>query len=54
MDKQIHLRLLPNPADDNNPIVYWVTLQNGRAISGIKQSDLATALPEIGAANVSA
>ncbi|MDH3947755.1 MAG: type II secretion system protein GspL [Gammaproteobacteria bacterium] len=52
MDKQIHLRLLPNPADDSNPIVYWVTLQSGRAISGIKQSDLATAILEIGADNV--
>lgn len=52
MDKQIHLRLQPNPADDSNPIVYWVTLQDGRAMSGVKQSDLPTAIAEIGADNV--
>ena len=52
MDKLTHLRLIPNPADDSNPIAYWVTLQDGRAVSGIKQSDLATAIPEIGADNV--
>jgi general secretion pathway protein L len=52
MDKQIHLRLLPNPADDSNPIAYWVTLQDGRAISGIKQSDFSTAIKELGADNV--
>ena len=52
MDRLTHLRLLPNPADDSNPIAYWVTLQDGRAVSGIKQSDLATAIPEIGADNV--
>lgn len=43
---------MPDPANDSNPIAYWVTLQDGRAISGIKHSDLATAIPEIGADNV--
>ena len=52
MDRLTHLRLMPNPADDGNPLVYWVTLQDGRAVTGIKQSDLATAIPDIGADNV--
>ena len=52
MLKQIHLRLLPNPADDAAPLAYWLTMQDGRIASEIKQGDLAAAAADIGADNV--
>jgi general secretion pathway protein L len=52
MVKQIHLRLLPNPAEDAEPLAYWVTMQDGQVASEIKQGDLATAAADIGADNV--
>jgi general secretion pathway protein L len=52
MVKQIHLRLLPNPADSTTPLAYWVTMQDGQVASEIKQGDLATAAADIGADNV--
>lgn len=52
MVKQIHLRLLPNPAEGAAPLAYWLTMQDGRIASEIKQGDLTAAAANIGADNV--
>ncbi len=52
MVKQIHLRLLPDPADSAEPLAYWLTMQDGRIASEIKQGNLATAAADIGGDNV--
>ena len=52
MVKQIHLRLLPNPTENAEPLAYWLTMQDGRIASEIKQGDLAAAAADIGGENV--
>jgi len=52
MVKQIHLRLIPNPAEGIEPVAYWLTMQDGQIASEIKQGDLAAATADIGADNV--
>ncbi len=52
MLKQIHLRLLPDPADSAEPLAYWLTMQDGHIASEIKQGNLATAAADIGGDNV--
>jgi general secretion pathway protein L len=52
MVKQIHLRLLPNPTEGAEPLAYWLTMQDGRIASKIKQGDLSAAAIDIGPDNV--
>ena len=52
MVKQIHLRLLPNPTENVEPLSYWLTMQDGRIASEIKHGDLVAAAADIGGENV--
>ncbi len=48
---QVHLRLTGKP-QDSDVRVSWLSLENGQAIGGLKQGDLAQAAADVGASNL--